>query len=65
MPTPLKALDNMGNPLSLEILKPGRDPLGPWKLQTFGPTGTQEPFNPLTLGPWNPETLEIVKIFDP
>ena len=36
-----------------------KDPLGPWNLQTFEPTGTQEPFIPLTLGPWSPkkETL--------
>ena len=55
MPTPLKALDNMGNPLSLEILKPVDllYPLKPFSLETHQP-----------LDLWNPRTLEIVKIFD-
>ena len=44
---------NYGKTYTLPI-KFWKDPLGPWKLQTFGSTGTQEPFIPLTLGPWSP-----------
>ena len=60
---------NYGNTNTLPI-KFWKDPLGPWNLQTFGPTGTQEPFIPLipdlgaprkTLHPLDPETAGFLK----
>ena len=49
---------NYGNTKTLPI-KFWKDPLRPWNLQTFGSTGTQKPFIPLTLGPWSPKKKNL------
>ena len=37
-----------------------KDPLGPWNLLTFEPTGTQEPFIPLIPGHWSPKKKPFI-----